>query len=225
MFDLAKYNQTPVCHTALCAFERMFGRERAVLMTWAYLKYGVSLTPFVNIEGDRYGFSADTIRSIIVALHATPEALRTVGFKNFSFYRAQRDDTYRTVFGQRVIATNSGAVYSVVDEKSEVEQVGIFIHEIGHRVSGEHNEKDGSLEWKNASGWKAARGDQRYFGTDPWLSRYQQYSGAEDFAETYALYRLNPERLQRLSSARFAYMKTHVFGGVDYFTNICDGSP
>lgn len=226
MFDLAKYNSTGTCESAVCAAERMFGRERATLLVWTYLKYRVSLTPFVNVVGDRFGFSADTIRSIIVALASTPQPWRTASFKDFSFFRTDRNEVYRTFTGARAIATNNGAVYGAIDEKTPLQQSGIFVHEIAHRVGGsDYTGPDSSVEWQLASGWRfIARGNQRYYGRDPWISKYQKTDAFEDFAETYSLYRLNPTRLKSLSPARFEFMKAQVFGGLDYLTNLCEGS-
>ena len=226
MFDLAKFNTTVPCDGVLCAAENIFGRERGALMVWTYLKFGVSLTPFVNVAGDRYGFSADTIRAVMMALASTPNRLRAKAFVNFSFFRADRNDDYRTITGARTIATNSGAVYNAIDKKTPPQQIGLFIHEIAHQVGGsDMGGPDSSPEWQVASGWKLiARGNQRYFGRDPWISKYQQTDAFEDFAETYSLFRLNPHRLKALSPGRFDFMKAQVFEGVDYLTNLCEGS-
>ncbi|CAN5481150.1 hypothetical protein BH10BDE1_BH10BDE1_24610 [soil metagenome] len=226
MFDLAKFNSAVPCESAMCAAEKIFGRERAPLLVWTYLKYGVSLTPFVNVASDRYGFSADTIRSIIAAIASTPLRWRTTSFESFSFFRADRNQTYRTITGARAIATNNGAVYNAIDEKTPLQQVGIFIHEIAHQVGGsDFGGPDSSVEWQNASGWRLiARGTQRYYGRDPWFSKYQQTDAFEDFAETYSLFRLNPNRLRSFSPGRFNFMKSQVFSGVDYLTNLCEGT-
>ena len=81
-------------------------------------------------------------------------------------------------------------------------------------------DRPGALR-RRASGWKD---DKTAPSVAREISVYAQTNPFEDFAETYALYRLDPTRLKALSSARYTYMRDRVFDGIEYTQDPCSGS-
>jgi hypothetical protein len=80
-------------------------------------------------------------------------------------------------------------------------------HEVGHNV---HNNVI-SAETRDA--WKEISQNS---ADDEYVSNYAKTKVEEDFAETYAVYMLDPEALNEISPEKYEFMREHVFDGKEY---------
>lgn len=89
-------------------------------------------------------------------------------------------------------------------DRAQMEQT--IAHEIGHNVH---------LNLPKWHEWRRVSTADLYAGRDR-VSDYAWNSMEDDFAESYAAYILDPEHLQDVSPAKYAFMRDHVFAGRIY---------
>lgn len=213
-FSLDKYSQAGTCKESLCASKMIFGETKGAKILYAYLKYGIVLSSFSDVNADPEGFDEETLDAILGALSMVPEHLKATVTENFGFYRFQKGSTL-AIYGKNsnVIANAYGSVFDAIDDYSFEEKIYIFIHELGHRSSRYNSQKlDDSEEWKQLSQIASP------------VSAYAKTNASEDFAETYALYRINPLVLMKISPAKYNFMKNKVFAGKEYVADLCKAS-
>lgn len=214
-FSLEKYSQAGICKDALCASKILFGEAKGIKILYAFLKYGILLSPFSDVNADPEGFDEETLNAILGALSVVPEHLKSTVMSHFGFYRFQKGKTL-AIYGanSNTIANAYGSVFDGIDSFSFEEKIYIFTHELGHRAARYNSMKfDESEEWKSLSQ-----------ATLP-VSHYAKTNVAEDFAETYALYRINPLALMSISPAKYNFMKNKVFAGKEYIKDLCKAMP
>lgn len=215
--DLSMYNNPAPCSDAVCVAERIFGKDAGIQILWSFLRYGHNLSRFNSPEADPDGLSSDSLSAIVIAQMMTPPSLFKQLFANKRFYRSSKGG--RT----DIIANADGGVFDPIDKLNLAEQISLFIHETGHRAEPRVGSQS-AYEWFLASGWQITNRSLENNSEDGWVSDYARTNHAEDFAETYSLYRMNPKKLKRLSVKRYEYMKKYVFEGLEYTGNLCKGS-
>jgi hypothetical protein len=214
IFSLRDFSDSSVCKDILCASKKIFGASKGPKVLFAFLKYGIVLSSFTDINGDPQGFDESTLDAILAALAATPEHLREATMSDAIFFRFLRGQTL-AIYGKNsgTIANAFGAVFDPIDNYDSAEKVYIFTHELGHRASRYKSQKlDESEDWKALS-----KSDQA-------VSLYAQKSATEDFAETYAMYRMSPQQLLQLSPRKYRFMRDKVFEGKEFIANKCTGN-
>lgn len=80
-------------------------------------------------------------------------------------------------------------------------------HEVGHNVYYNVVPAKTRGSWKDISENSA---------DDEYVSDYAKTEVEEDFAETYAVYMLDPEALNEISPEKYEFMREHVFDGKEY---------
>ena len=224
--NLQRYDKKPPCQDVMCGAERVFGKDKAPYILWAYLKYGINLSQYADINGDVDGFNIKNLQSIIAAVESVPPHLRKDAVEDTTFYRFQRGMTLAMYGdGNGVVANAAGSVFDSIDDYNSNEQVFIFTHELGHRTN-RYNDQDldESEDWLMATGWrKKADGDFVNNSRSGWVSLYAKENPAEDFAESYTMYRFNPKKLKTVSPARYEFMRNKVFEGIEYDVDLCHG--
>lgn len=102
----------------------------------------------------------------------------------------------------------------------------VYLHEVGHCVDmniGLDPQPSDSSDWVSLSRLlqQSADGTIHYPGEAPegFVSGYAATSYAEDFAETFAHYRLRPEKTRTRVTAKYEYLKKHVFNGREFTQN------
>lgn len=223
-FDLRSFFKTSegVCTSALCGLKRIFGASQGSMILWSFVKFGANLSPLSDPMADPQGLDVETLQAIIGAASLTPEHLRPFALKDGGFFRYRKGRSLPFYKGQKVVANSFGGVFDPIDELNYQQKVYFFVHELAHRARLRAKPAlDESPEWMKVSGWndgKAAPAVTRE------ISLYAQTNPFEDFAETYALYRLDPSRLKALSLARYEYMRDRVFDGIEYTQDLCTGA-
>jgi hypothetical protein len=223
-YDLSAYqkpSEAP-CTSSLCGAKRIFGDLRGLLILWAYVKFGTNLSPFSDVMADPKGLDDETLRAIIAASLLIPDHLKDVSLRETGFFRFMKGATLSFYNGQKVVANSFGGVFDPIDELNFAEKIYFFIHELAHRARLRQNPGlDESPEWLKAAGWKDLKTPPQ---NEAWASAYARVNPFEDFAETYSLYRLDPQRLKKVSPDRYDFMKTRVFDGLEYDQDLCRGS-
>lgn len=214
IFSLKNFADNSVCKDIFCASKKVFGVSKGPKVLFAFLKYGIVLSSFADINGDPEGFDENTLDAILAALASTPQHLREATMSDAIFFRFLKGQTL-AIYGKNsgTIANAFGAVFDPIDDYNSAEKVYIFTHELGHRAAKYKSQKlDESEDWKAIS-----KSDQA-------VSLYAQKNASEDFAETYAMYRMSPQQLLRLSPRKYQFMRDKVFEGKEFITNKCIGN-
>lgn len=214
IFSLKNFADQAVCKDILCASKKIFGAEKGPKVLYAFLKYGIILSSFADINGEPEGFDENTLDAILAALAVTPEHLRQATMSEAMFFRFQKGQTL-AIYGKNsgTIANAFGAVFDPIDDYNSAEKVYIFTHELGHRAARYKSQKlDESDAWKALS------------SSDQAVSLYAQKSATEDFAETYAMYRMSPQQLLQISPRKYQFMRDNVFEGEEFIANKCTGN-
>jgi hypothetical protein len=224
--DLSQYNNGPVCENALCASQKMFGYEKGIYTLWSLLRYQLLIAPYADINGDPAGLKLETMMALETAISAFPPFLHKTLLQDKKFFRFLKGYSLALYGSERVIANAAGAIFDPIDDYNFYEQVGILIHELGHRASGfgltDYKNWDFSAEWLTASSWRrTGPGKYERDPTSPGVSHYGKTNPAEDFAESILLYRLNPTKLKTLSPSRYLFIRNKIFKGVEYIDNLC----
>lgn len=223
-FDLRSFfkKSDGICSNALCGLKRIFGASQGPMILWSFVKFGANLSPLSDPMADPKGLDVETMQAIIGAASLTPDHLRPFALKDAGFFRYQRGRSLPFYKGQKVVANSFGGVFDPIDELNYQQKVYFFVHELAHRARLRSKPAlDESPEWMRISGWE---GSKKAPAITLEISAYAQTNAFEDFAETYALYRLDPNRLKALSPARYEYMRDRVFDGIEYTQDLCTGT-
>ena len=226
-FDLSSFHKkdAPTCKNTLCAAQHIFGHTKGLLILWAYLKFGTNLSPLSDLNADPKGLSLESLKAILAAAMLVPEHLKKVALQSSGFFRYRKGTTLSFYEGRKVVANSFGGVFDPIDHLSFTEKIYFFVHELAHRARLIRQPAlDESSDWMKVAGWKNESQPQDQVNKGAWVSKYARANAFEDFAETYSLYRLDPERLKKASEAKYEFMRDHVFEGIEYSKNLCSGA-
>lgn len=99
-------------------------------------------------------------------------------------------------------------VYAVsLQTQQPQELLETLLHEIGHNVFFNRWRQDFKFEQR----WIQLHNHETGFVSD-----YARFNYMEDFAESYLAYIAAPAKLQRVSAAKYQFMRDEVFAGVEY---------
>ncbi len=211
------------CVKVLCAVQRLFGQEEGPLLLLLLTEYDLNLSHFVWTNADRW--KASEIRDIMKAIETVPSHLLPLDLnqKLIHFKRG-----YGYAGGGSTIANASIEIFDVWNnEKRPIRQYSVY-HEFSHNWSSLHaNNIDVSPEWLRISGWESQdkkdvskTTDWRMHPGTQQVSIYAKTNPFEDFAESVSAYRYAPERLKKVSAAKYKFVKDIVYGGME-FTGAC----
>ena len=97
-------------------------------------------------------------------------------------------------------------------------------HELAHYTASELD-LDDNPSWLAFSGWTEKDGKWSASKKNTFVSGYAKTSPAEDFAESVATYRYNPNLLKTVNPDKYTFIKETVFHGVEYTSeNKCHSS-
>ncbi|MDG0817026.1 hypothetical protein [Bdellovibrio svalbardensis] len=212
------------CTKVLCAVQRIFGQEEGPLMLLLLTEYDLNLSHYVWSNADRW--KASEIRDILKSIEAVPSHLLPLDL-NQKLSHFKRGYGYSG--GGDTIANASIELFDVWNEMTPpIRQYSVY-HEFSHNWSYLHaNDIDVSPEWLKVSGWepqakKSTRENWRMHPGTQQVSIYAKTNPFEDFAESVSAYRYAPERLKKVSAAKYKFVKDIVYGGLE-FTGACPKS-
>ncbi|WP_413612723.1 hypothetical protein [Bdellovibrio sp. HCB-110] len=217
-----KFKVNPSCMKALCAAQKIFGKDVGPQMLFLMDKYDVNTSPYSFINADTFNASeiADVIRSFEL-VH--PDQL-PFGFNKqlIKFKRGYTRASYKDGEGT-VLANAAIELFDGWSEQTSLMRQYTLYHEIAHNHSdNQFADYDRSASWLALSDWKEnkpgefANEKQKAMQGHPFVSKYGETNPFEDFAESVSSFRLNPQLLKSKSLDKYNLIKLYVFDGLEY---------
>lgn len=210
------------CSTVRCALEAIFGKNESLKALYLLDKYRFNVAPMKYTQS---GFFKDRDLDLIletmalVPLHLLPLS-DIQQLTHVSKDGEKPDQTY---------AESSIMIFDLWDKETPDLKKYVLFHEIAHNWSRlVAQDLDESEEWLKITGWTKISGGftvdwkhpfQRKFTGYPWISKYSSANAWEDFAEAVAAYRFIPERMEKLNPTRYQFIKTKIFGNIEFKNN------
>lgn len=205
------YKINPECKKVECAVEKIFGKELGNKILFLNLKYGFNASELAFTSSSRLNLKE--IDSLIAATEAYPASRFPID-KNKQLTKFKRG--YRIAeHDENVLAYAAITFYDRWSNQTESMREYVAFHEMGHYVASELK-IDSNPAWLALSGW-VEKGDH-WEKTHPnaTSSKYGSKNPAEDFAESLAAYRYNPELLKSINAEKYQFIKEAVFDGLEY---------
>lgn len=182
-------------------------------------EYGpfVSIKSYINIETVTLSLDVEYSRTIHPMEYYFPEGSESWLDAHYHYMDAEQDPL-------------SAYILPITDPSINVAEV--FVHETAHAIDFYQRDKTGMMfsrmpEWLNISGWDLNYYDLYEYGNSPILqvpdyksnlndsfeppvTAYGASHPMEDFAETYALYCINPKVLQEQFPKRHSFMEKYI---------------
>lgn len=196
------------CDKVLCVLEKNYGKKEALQMLYVQAKFGFTTSPAGSMKPENYqNWTASELNTILTVLESVPPSFFPV--KDYHILRFLKGYTLKAYEDKRkqnvqVLANARVDIFDGWFEQDQFLKISTMLHEMGH-VIGSILKLDNSPEWV-----RLAKTNN--------VSKYAQTNAAEDFAETFISYRLTPEKLKRVSIAKYNYFKEQVFNGVEFHT-------
>lgn len=215
--DLTRSKIPSDCSKVRCALDAIFGPERAEKMLFLLIAYEVNTSPYRYANADIP--NEQELDTFIDAFDLTPPFLTQIELdkKMIRFKRGY----VRKGQDASVMANSTMEFYDTWSEHTPQTRTYAIIHEFAHHWAKTRTGPwDESPEWLKATGWRRLgnKPDDKWSAEEVrgLVSSYSRKSPKEDFAESAAAYRFAPERLRRLSSERYEFMKNIIFAGIEF---------
>lgn len=217
-----KYNINPSCNKALCAAQKIFGKEVGPQMLFIMDKFDVNTSPFSFVNADL--FTASEIADVIRTFELMPT--RQLPLKsNQQLIKFKRGYT-RASYGEDGDLVLANAMMELFDgwsKKSSLVRQYTLFHEFAHNyANNQFADYDRSATWLTLSNWKETKDGEftiekkKLLQGHPFVSKYGETNPFEDFAESVTSYRLNPALLKTKSPDKYNLVKLMVFDGVEF---------
>jgi hypothetical protein len=211
------------CHQVICAMNEIYGKPQGLQLLYLYARYGYSATTLTHLKSANIPWTSAELGEILADLQSLPPDF-------FPMKKFGRNLLHSTIGAHdgcsgRDVSNSAVQIFSPWFCLPREMRLSTLTHEIGHDVAQE-NSLDTSADWSRTTGWDIIgyddKGNIQVAGTpkgNP--SIYGSQDIQEDFAESFASYRLSPEHLKSISPERYQYMKEHVFHGVEFTSEDC----
>lgn len=197
----------PTLKLKLRAADRKKTSYASLIKTRFPESYGRVLSLYLDFGFNAMQFSNSDIQSFYSAVLAMPKGFRAPQ-NNFVLQRVKG-------FSEAKVLANATLTFSDYwSAANEGKRIYAVVHELAHRMDFEASDTE---EWRNISGFEPFLGGpglQFHAGTT--VSKYAQRNTWEDWAESVAAYRYNPERLSLVSSEKYNWIRWQVFGGKEF---------
>ncbi len=207
-----KYSINPNCEKVICAVKKIFGEKLGPKLLYMNKKFGLNGSDISFSNSSR--LHNDEIDRMIRAAQDFPPSFFPMK-SNKRFIKFKRGHTLK-IYGPEVIANAMIVFFDSWNDlgNNEMMEYTAF-HELGHYAAQELG-LDDNAEWLSIGGWIDKDGKQTTSKKDKCTSEYGQTNPAEDFAESVAAYRYNPNLFKRISPEKYNYIKEVVFQGLEY---------
>ncbi|MBF0314232.1 MAG: hypothetical protein HQK52_12515 [Oligoflexia bacterium] len=198
------YSVSPACTKVVCAMEEIFGQGVGVRLLYLLDRYGFNGSHHVYVESAPW--TAEELDVALAALGDLPDFLLPQNEnKKFTHYLRGEGE-------ERTVGNATISIFDRWNQKSAQGKKYTIVHELGHYLASAMDGLDKTPEWLSFSGWD--KGTSHALAVFP--SDYAKTNADEDFAESVVTYRYNPLRLQVFSPEKYAYIKKHLFAGLEY---------
>lgn len=203
------------CTKVLCAVQEIYGKKEGLQLMFLLNKYGFNGSS--KVVSNASPWTARELDDILTMFSDYPSSLFPVDY-NRQFIHFKKG--YARQGGERTVANALIEVFDRWNNLPKEQRQSTLFHEIGHNL-GSLGKKDESQEWLNLSAWKGKRvanEETRWTAgnSKARVSRYGETNPSEDFAETVVAYRYAGSRLKKENLAKYEYMRTKVFDGIEY---------
>lgn len=244
VMDIDFWNNLDVrnCEDVLCAAKSVFGQQKGALYLGLQMKTGINLSHLgydrmkPPLFGEEKTPSPKTIKAFKAFYVPKEWDMKALGpylkglfnLPDFLFplpYARLLRSEYENHFGDHVHSNAVMTMYPAMEDLDEVYQMYTLVHEIGHLI-GTKYKVDSDREWIDIS-WKVDPKSQHWIRSqdqERFVSPYAMKDFFEDFAESFATYRLNPETLKKASLKKYNYIKDKIFQGHEYTNSNCPKS-
>ena len=229
-FDVIKnYPGIEKCSYEICIADKIFGEGNGAYYLYFLDKFNFNLSPYATkIHGnsdlykDRNFFDHSELEVIRSALHMLPKSV----FKHYKFGTHFKKIAH---YDENTIADSALRFYQLFSDIPKNEQISAILHEVAHNISDitALEELDYGNEWIQLSTWTSygdsldPRDLKIYNDSKNFVSNYALSSPAEDFAESFTAYIVNPFFLQKKAPAKYKFLKDRVFKSIEYKTKNC----
>lgn|GEM_PF-2380013 len=217
-----KFRINPSCTKALCAAQKIFGKDVGPQMLFLMERFDVNTSPYSFVNADTFNASeiADVVRTFeLVREEQVPFGMNKQLIK---FKRGYTRASYRQGDGE-VLANASIELFDGWSRQSSLMRQYTLYHEFAHNYSDNQlNDYDRSATWLALGNWKEGKDGEylvekkKAMQGHPFVSRYGEGNPFEDFAESVSAYRFNPSLLKQHSIDKYNLIKLYVFDGLEF---------
>ncbi len=211
-----QYNST--CTTALCAATELLG-DSGVMALYMQRRYGFTASHLAYNETSPWT-RAQLSQALTGVLEFPQGVFPMEEARPFVRFKAGQ---LPAGYSQSTVADSIVRFFDRWLTLPDGEKHANTSHELGHAIAAETG-ADRSSAWYALSGWEVQTFQgptgpvESYKATikEAIVSGYGSTSPVEDFAESVAAYRYNPQHLRTRSPAKYEFIKHSVFNGVEY---------
>lgn len=211
-----EFDINPDCVKALCAMEKIWGKEAALKMLYVKLKHGFNMSEIAFQDSSR--FKKDEMDDVIRAVDDLPPALIPLAMKNQRLTMYTRGSMFPGYEGTKTQANSVVMLFDAWAEKYTTTRQYTIFHELSHNISYKLKDLDENPEWLALSGWVKKGDEWEAAPGQCFISNYAKANAWEDFAETLSAYRYNGNTLKKTCPAKYQFMKDKVMNGLEYLS-------
>lgn len=207
-----KYSINPNCEKVICAVKKIFGEKLGPKLLYMSKKFGLNGSDISFSNSSR--LRGSEIDRMIRAAQDFPPSLFPMN-TNKRYIKLKRGHSLN--FSEPWVLANATIAFfdSWNDLGSNEKMEYTAFHELAH-YAGHELGLDDSPEWLSIGGWIEKDGKWTTSKDDKNVSIYGKLNPDEDFAESVAAYRYNPDLFKRISPEKYNYIKEVVFQGLEY---------
>jgi hypothetical protein len=199
------------CTKVLCVTQELFGERVGLQLLFMLGRFGFNGSHLRIKNADPW--QSDELDSVLLTLSDLPAHLVTNSPLEFNHqlahYKRNEDSSDRPAANAMIFLFNGWSRATANSQRY------ILFHELGHDTTS-NSSLDVSPAWFRVTGWKEI--DLEWILTTPEtaISQYAETNPSEDFAESFAAYRYNPQTLKTQSPKVYQFLKSKVFQNLEY---------
>jgi|GEM_PF-2285549 len=206
------------CSQALCAVTELLG-DAGVMALYMQRRYG--FTPSHLAYAETSPWTRGQLGQALIGVQEFPEGVFPMEeARPFVRFKA---GLLPQGYGATTVADSIVRFFDRWLQIPDGEKQATTSHELGHALAAETG-ADRSAAWLALSGWESytTQGpygpEEKFTATikEAIVSGYGTTSPVEDYAESVAAYRYNPQILRTRSPAKYDFIKHSVFNGIEY---------
>jgi hypothetical protein len=205
------------CKTVYCAATELFGRKTGIQLLYMLGRFGFNGSHLRIKNADLW--RSDELDTVLLALSDLPQHLipKSPIAYNHQLAHSKRSESGTSKKGQLLGNAMIFLFDGWSDQSQAIQRYTVF-HELGHDL-GSTLELSESSSWYRVAGWKELEFDWNLSHPEKTISQYAETNPYEDFAESFAAYRYNPETLKGINPGVYKFFKNKVYQSNEYIAN------
>jgi hypothetical protein len=203
------------CTKVDCVAKELFGERTGLQLLFMLSRFGYNGSHLRVANADPW--TSEELDSVLLTLSDLPQELISTAplAYNHQLVHFNREKEAEIPKAKRAFANERIYVYGLWNQQSPAIRRYTLFHEIGHNA-GTRLKLDSSAPWYQAAGWLKSGNSWNRPNHDLVISKYAENDPGEDFAESFAAYRYNPERLKQVNPAVYQLLKSQVYTKSEY---------